>query len=219
MQFRYEAVSAEGATVVGDLEADNKIAAVKKLEYQQLTAIDLKESSVLQRSGRKKKASSQEKLIALHELATLLESGVGIADAIESQSCADYAVDLHSAFLSIGTDLKRGSSFSESLRGSGFLLPEYVFQLVQAGEITGKLGASLRNAVNQMEYDQKLAGEFKAALIYPSILVVSGILAVMLVFVFVVPKFASLVEKNDDLPLLAEIVLKGAFGSTSIVGG
>jgi len=209
MQFRYEAVSAEGATVVGDLEADNKIAAVKKLEYQQLTAIDLKESSALQRSGRKKKASSQEKLIALHELATLLESGVGIADAIESQSCADYAVDLHSAFLSIGTDLKRGSSFSESLRGSGFLLPEYVFQLVQAGEITGKLGASLRNAVNQMEYDQKLAGEFKAALIYPSILVVSGILAVMLVFVFVVPKFASLVEKNDDLPLLAEIVLKG----------
>jgi general secretion pathway protein F len=209
MQYRYEAISIEGATVVGNVDADSQVAVVKKLALQQLTAVEVKETNALNRSDRKKNSSTQERLIALHELATLLESGVGIADAIESQSCANYAVDLHQAFTTIGRELKRGASFSESLRESGLTLPEYVHQLVQAGEVTGKLGASLRNAVNQMEYDQKLAGEFKSALIYPSILVVSGIAAVMLVFVFVVPKFASLVEKNDDLPLLAEIVLKG----------
>jgi len=209
MHFQYEAISADGETVVGDLEANNKVAAVKKLVNQQLTAIAITETNSLIRSRVKKKSSVQERLIALHELATLLESGVGIADAIESQSCADYPVDLHVAFSIISTELKRGASFSESLRETELQLPEYVHQLVQAGEMTGNLGGSLRNAVNQMEYDQKLNGEFKSALIYPSILVVSGIMAVMLVFIFVVPKFASLVEKNDDLPFLAVIVLKG----------
>ena len=218
MLFNYEAISNAGSTVTGNLEAENTIAAVKKLASQQLTVIEVREASETLVSGRKRKASVQENLLALHELATLLESGVGIADAIESQSCAAYPDDLHAAFMTITKTLKRGASFSESLRETTLMLPEYVHQLVQAGELTGNLGGSLRNAVDQMEYDQKLLGEFKSALIYPIVLVVSGVLAVMMVFVFVVPKFASLVEKNDDLPFLAEIVLRGGIWFNEYAG-
>ena len=209
MLFRYEAISSSGATVTGDLEADSEIAAVKKLNAQQLTAIHIDEASQSAHSDRKAKSSNQEKLLALHELATLLESGIGIADTIESQALADYPTDLHEAFTAIAKNLNQGDSFTQAVQKTSLDLPDYVHQLIEAGELTGNLGGSLRLAVDQMEYSQKLTAEFKAALIYPSILVLSGILAVMLVFVFVVPKFASLVERNSDLPFLAEFVLKG----------
>ena len=206
MLFRYEAISSSGSTVTGELETDSELAVVKKLMSRRLTAVEI--SKAHSSTGRhKRKSTAQEKLLALYELATLLESDVSIADAIDSQAAADYAIDLHDAFTAITNSLRRGVSFSEALQKTTLILPEYVYQLVEAGEITGNMGRSLRQAVDQMAYDQKLAGEFKSALIYPSILVVSGIMAVLLVFVVVVPKFASLVEKNNDLPLLAEIVL------------
>ena len=206
MLYRYEAISTSGSTITGDMEADSEVAAVKKLIARQLTAVEINQAQTAAHP-RKRRSSAQERLLALYELATLLESEVGIADAIDSQISADYPADLHAAFSIIGNSLRQGTSFSEALQKTTLDLPEYVYQLVQAGEITGDMGGSLREAVNQMEYSQKLAGEFRSALIYPTILVVTGIIAVLLVFVIVVPKFASLVDKNNDLPLLAEIVL------------
>jgi general secretion pathway protein F len=62
-----------------------------------------------------------------------------------------------------------------------------------------------------MEYEQQLRNEMRNALIYPAVLVLAGVAAVAIMFVFVVPKFASLLEQAKDLPLLAWIVL--AFGT------
>ena len=45
------------------------------------------------------------------------------------------------------------------------------------------------------------------ALIYPAVLVMAGVAAVAIMFIFVVPKFASLLQHAKDLPLLAWLVL------------
>ena len=86
-------------------------------------------------------------------------------------------------------------------------LPDYLYQLVAAGEVSGKLAGALKDSIEQMEYDQKIASEIRNALIYPSILIISGILAVLVMFVFVVPSFAGLLDKSEELPFLAYAVL------------
>ena len=60
-----------------------------------------------------------------------------------------------------------------------------------------------------MQYGPAHGGpRIRSALVYPAILVVSGFAAVLLVFVFVVPQFANLLDDADELPLLAEAVLR-----------
>ncbi len=88
-------------------------------------------------------------------------------------------------------------------------LPVYLSQLVAAGELTGKLGASLHTAVTQMEYEDRMRQEMRNALTYPAILVVSGIAATLLVFIVVVPKFANLLKGNNTahVPLLSKWVI------------
>ena len=76
-----------------------------------------------------------------------------------------------------------------------------------AGELTGNVPVALNDGVAQMEYDLRIRTEMRNALIYPSILVLSGVAAVLLMFLFVVPKFAGLLEKNADMPWLAWAVL------------
>ncbi|MDE2156363.1 MAG: type II secretion system F family protein, partial [Xanthomonadaceae bacterium] len=100
-------------------------------------------------------------------------------------------------------------AFSDALAASGIPLPPYVLQLVKAGEMTGQLGASIAGAVAQMEYEEQMRAELRNALVYPTILIFAGVAAVILMFTFVVPKFASLLKKSDQLPWLAWAVLAG----------
>ena len=59
-----------------------------------------------------------------------------------------------------------------------------------------------------MQYDQRVAAELRSSLLYPAILVVAGFAAVLLVFVFVIPQFSNLLDEGNELPLLAEAVLR-----------
>ena len=108
----------------------------------------------------------------------------------------------------MATALLRGQSFRDALRGAGLEVPSYVHHLVEAGELSGRLAEALRRAVEQMQYDQRVAAELRSALLYPAILVVAGFAAVLLVFVFVIPQFSNLLDEANELPLLAEAVLR-----------
>lgn len=146
--------------------------------------------------------------MAMHELATLLESGVSLADAVLAQSKGSYHPELSLAFQTVANSLMKGENLLSALRATKLDLPEYFLQLVEAGEVSGHLADSLRQGVEQMEYDLRVLNEMRSALIYPSVLVFSGIAAVLLIFVFVVPKFSNLLDDNHDLPFLADVVLR-----------
>src|SRR5690606_21338063 len=121
-------------------------------------------------------------------------------------------------FDAISTGLRRGQSFSDALAATGLPLPGYFMTLVRAGEQAGLLAQSLADGVAQMEYDEQVRGEVRQALTYPAVLVVAGLGAVVLMFTFVVPRFASLLERGADLPWLAWVVLNGGMFARAYIG-
>ena len=208
MEYDYELIDGGGRTVKGQLEADSPADVVRALSRDGHTVVDVSERvpSALPTFQRRLRAS--ELVVAFHELATLLESGVALGDAILAQSRGTYHPALAKAFTGVGRDLMRGLSFLDALRAGDLPLPDYVFQLVEAGELSGRLPQSLREAVDQLEYDQRVATDIKSALVYPSILVASGIAVVLLVFIVVVPEFSNLLEEAENLHFLSEAVLR-----------
>lgn len=206
MIFRYEAVNGAGTLVAGELEAGSTVEVVRALRQRKLLATDVVEVSLDLRPSAGKRASRQDLFVSLHEMVTLLESGVSIGETIESQSLANYPEDLSKSYNLMARGIRKGNSFSDSLRSAGLKLPEYIYYLAEAGELTGNLAQSLREGVEQFEYEQKLAQEFRTALTYPAVLVASGVAAVLLIFTFVVPKFLPMLERADDLPWLSEVV-------------
>ena len=212
MIFRYEAVNSTGTIVGGEIEASSSAEAIRSLNHRNLMTTEVEEVSADLRPSAGKKASKQDLFVSLHEMVTLLESGVSIGETIESQSLANYPDDLSHSYNVMATEIRKGNSFSKALHAAGLKLPEYIYYLAEAGELTGNLAQSLREGVEQYEYEQKLAQEFRTALAYPAVLVGSGFAAVLLIFTFVVPKFLPLLERADDLPLLSAIV----FGAGSL---
>ena len=207
-EYEYEVADRNGQLLKGRLQADSSRDVVRQLSADGQTVIAVTEHRVSSASGFRRRLKAQDLMMGFHELTILLESGVALGDAVLAQSHGSYHPRLNQAFGSISKDLMRGESLLVALQASGLALPEYVYHLVEAGEISGRLPTSLRQAVDQMEYDERTANDFRNALIYPSILVVSGVAAVLLVFVFVVPQFANLLDEGNDLPWLAEMVLR-----------
>lgn len=209
MQVEYKAINNNGAVVSGVIEAETLREANRKLHRQGLkvtSSISKQQKTKLKKGA--KPAKQQDLHLALHQLTVLLKSGVSLGVASQSISDSNGSPFLSYEFGEIARKLRSGSQFSTALQESKLSLPLYIYHLTKAGELTGNLAGSLREGVDQMEYEQKLEGELKNALIYPSILVTSGIGAVLLIFIIVVPKFSSMLDKNTgSIPLLARVVL------------
>ena len=206
-EYDYETVDSGGQSNRGRVEAASRADAVRQLTRDGRTVVAVDEHRAPAAGGFRRGLRAQDVAIAFNELATLLESGVALGDAVTAQSRGTHHPRLQAAFDGMARDLMRGQSYLEVLRGSALPLPEYVFQLVEAGELRGRLAEALRGAVQQMEYDLRVASDIRGALAYPTILIVAGLAAVLVVFTFVVPQFANLLESGDDLPLLASVVL------------
>lgn len=206
-RYQYEAVS-DGQSITGVLQAASEREAARILERRGLAVIDVR-SADQAGAGRRRARRLRETdiILALQELATMLTSGVAIADAVASQAASGHHPRIVAAFAGVSRELQRGQAFSDALSRAGLPVPDYVVQLARAGELTGELGRALTDAGTQLEYEHRIATEIRNALIYPCVLVVAGAAAVALMFVYVVPKFASLLQRAEDLPLLAWLVL------------
>src|SRR5690606_6832700 len=204
--FEYIACTAQGQEVRGSIRASDEAEAVRLLGQQQLTPLDIQAPA--ENSGKRMpRLTMQDKLTALFELAAMLQAGVGSADAVASQAQAAAHPAMRKAFASMSKSLRHGGSFAQALAEVDLKLPVYVDYLVRAGELSGTVGTALQDACDQLEYDLQVRAEAKGALIYPTILVLSGIAAVSMMFMFVVPSFVNLLDQPASLPWLAWAVL------------
>lgn len=210
-RFRYRAFNADGAALEGTLDAATEREVARLLERRGLTVVEV-EAELTQAGATKgrrvTKLRQRDLSLAFHELATLLVAGVGLAEAVAAQVRGARHPLLLTAFESIAVALRQGHAFSDALEASGLPLPRYAVVVVRSGEKSGLLGQALRDVVAQMEFDQSVSQEMRQALTYPAVLVIAGLGAVIMMFTFVVPKFASLLKNDTNLPWLALAVLR-----------
>ncbi len=203
--FRYEAMDGAGKKVSGTLDAVTEAEASRRLATQGLTPYALK---AVRKGGwtgpRRRTASSRELQLVLNEFTTLLEAGVGLVTSLSSMAKSSHHPSLTRAFTEMERSVRRGESFSTALRAAKLPIPEYLHQLVHAGEATGRLAESVRNGVQQFEYDQRVRQEMTGAMIYPIVLVGSGLAAVGIIFMWVVPRFGGLLtQQGNNMPALS----------------
>lgn len=204
--FTYVAIDARGTRHQGVVSAADATAALQRLHERDLNVVSVRPARRARQFQRRKGGESADGIALLvNEIATLLEAGVPLAEAVGT--LADAQGEDH--FLSgILKAIRGGSSFSSALVDSPVKLPEYVLQLVRAGESTGKLAAALRAAATHLEAELQFNQDAKNALLYPLVLIGSGILATLVMFVFVVPRFAAVLDNpKADLPIVSKLVL------------
>ena len=207
VKLHYEAVTKTGELIAGEMKATSEREALRLLSADGLSVLTVGEVEAPREAWFQRSLTRQEVVLAFFELATMLSAGVALAEAVESQSQSEHHPELERFFDHLSNGLRKGESLSSAIDSSALELPVYLVRLIQSGELSGELPACLTRGVAQMEYELDVSSQLKSALIYPAVLVFSGIVAVLMIFVFVVPKFSNLLVESDDLPALAWFVL------------
>jgi general secretion pathway protein F len=210
-RFRYRALDAHGQRVAGDLLADSPQAALAQLQQRRLTVLEVSGDGdrTPAARGRRRRIGAAERVVLLQEFATLLGAGVSIAEAAPSLESAYAGTALGEPMARLRKAVQSGRSVAEAFRAAEIGLPEHAHSLVAAGEAAGRLAQALQSAATQLEYEHGVRQQVRTALVYPSVLVGAGVLAVVVIFVAVVPRFASLLGSGRaEVPALSRWVIE-----------
>ncbi len=233
-RFRYRALDRQGQRLEGDLVANSAQAALRQLQQRNLSVLDLVADAAPgpAAAGSRtrlaaRRISASDRIVLLQEFATLLTAGVPIAEATPSLEAAYANTALGQPLARLRKAVQDGRTVAEAFRIAELGLPEHAHSLIAAGEAAGRLGQSLHAAAAQLEYDHGVAQQVRAALVYPSVLVGAGVAAVMVIFIAVVPRFASLISSGRaEVPALSRWVIETGMyfqshwlGSTLVLAG
>ena len=137
----------------------------------------------------------------LDQLATLLNSGIRLVDAliILKQQVDNWA--LKKLLINIINKVQSGTQLSEALEAHPDIFPKKWTSLVKAGESSGELAKILTDLAADEQEQQKLKSSLKGAMAYPVFVMILSFVLVVYMLLFVVPEISEIYAKmHQKLP-------------------
>src|SRR5690606_2711458 len=125
--------------------------------------------------------------------AALLTAGLPLARALDT-AAGVVGGDVGASLRSVRADIERGDDLATALARHGRTFPPVYVGLVRAGERSGDLDGAFRRLADQLEREDQLRSRIASAMIYPLLLAVVGGVAVVVLLLFVLPRFVELLE-------------------------
>ncbi len=206
--FSYEAVSRRGEITKGAVSAANEAALIRRLASDGLTVVKIAPVAAVKNGGRDRNLKPAERVLVLRQLALMLEAGVSLLEALETVAQGMQAQKGRQQFQAAIAALRRGDSLGHTLEQHVPGFPDYVYAMARVGEASGRIPDVLKEAAEQMAYEDRLRREFSNAMTYPAFLAFAGISAIGFIFTQVVPRFGAMIgEDRSNVPMMSRWVL------------
>jgi len=159
--------------------------------------------------GLRGRGAKKDLLPFLQGLRTLLVAGVPLDRSLEMLSDLFRGKPMGEAAGVVLREVRAGISLAEAMKKApGAPFDRFTVQMVNAGAATGRM----EEALDQVYLFQQRSRDFRAnilgSLLYPAILLATAVLSVVLLLVYVVPRFASVFAASKVLlPLPTRILL------------
>ena len=200
-------------SIVDALNRNDALAQLKGRKYRdiKLTEIIPKKKTKLDVNltwGPFGKVSQEEILIFTKKVATMVRSGLTILDALVLVKSQTKNAVFRDALEAIIDSINQGNSLSTSIRKYPRYFDEVFCNMVEAGEISGKLDIFLDRIVEGQERMQKIRKGIKSALFYPVTLVVVTLVIVYFMLIKVVPTFTEMYKgMGKKLPAPTQMIV------------
>jgi len=142
------------------------------------------------------------------QLATLVDAGLPLLRGLRVLEKQERNANLKGILAELATSIEGGSTFSEALAQHPKVFNRLFVNMVKAGELGGVLEVVLKRLAEFSEKAQKIKGKVKAAMFYPSAVMIVAVGIMILLMTFVVPKFRDVFAgMNIDMPKFTLFVL------------
>ena len=128
------------------------------------------------------------------ELAVLLHAGIPLLEGLITLCEKESSPTVAATLAAVVADLQAGQPLSAALRSQPQAFDELFIAVVESAEKTGQTERALHEHATYLASVEDLRGKLVGASIYPALLVVSGTAVVLFLLIFVMPRFAGLLE-------------------------
>ena len=217
--YWYKAAKARGEVVEGTLQAGGRGEAVAAIHARGWVPIRVEESepqpgpqaarvrrwTLFRRRGR---VSQQDLAVITRELATLLDAGLPLDQALATLTSLAAHPALSELLGRVRARIQQGGSLADALAAQEGAFSGLYVSLVRAGEAGGALQQVLTGLADHLERSKEIRDSLVSAMIYPAVLVVAAGISLFLLLGYVVPQFTELFEGvGEQLPLATRVTI------------
>ncbi|MEI6168175.1 MAG: type II secretion system F family protein [bacterium] len=209
--FAYKAKHGPDKTVDGEVQAENRAAAVARLERMGYSPLSIEELAGHQRgasSTRVRKIKTRDITVFTRQLGGLLRAGVPILRALTTIQQQTENATLRGVVMDISGSVRDGWTFSESLGRYPALFSDLYVNMVRSGESAGMVDEILMRLAEARESDDEIRSRVIAAIAYPALVLSVGVLSVFVILTFFLPRIMHLFEGSTVvLPWPTRVVM------------
>lgn len=209
-KFRYRGSDAAGNSLSGTLEVPDQASARALLADSGVTVSSLEEAP----AGFQFKLPSfnrigiKDLLAFTEQLDTLLDAGLPLDRALHVTLGAIENEKLQAVIQGVFIEVEKGQTLADAFARYPHVFPRLYINMIRAGEEGGILPVVLKRLIEFYQRSVEFRGFLITSSVYPVLLFVFGMVALLVLTIVVIPKFGQIfADMNQKLPTAAAFLI------------
>lgn len=215
-RYHYTAIALDGKKAKGSVTAESSYAARNQLRVRGVRPTSITEIKS-KAEGRQlisifRKSNKRRLIDFTRQMATLLNSGIKLTEALSVLRQQTTDMRFKNALTDIHDRVVTGEAFTDALRDYDDYFDVIYVSMVHVGEVTGSLGQIFSTIADFMGKRQKVESKVVTAMVYPVILIVICLAAVLILTTFVIPTITEqLIKAGQELPWITQQLMNVSY--------
>lgn len=217
--FAYKGRNVRGDLVEGTLDGDDSSIIAGQLINTGITPIEISQfrgvigtapgrPGWIKRQLTEKPITPMDLMLFSRQMYTLLKAGVPIMRALAGLQESTRSPVFSALIQDLRESLDSGRELSAAMRRHPKVFSSFYVSMVQVGEMTGMLDTTFIRLYEYMEFERDMRERIKAAMRYPSFVILAMVIAIVVINLFVIPAFAKVYEGfHAELPTITKMLI------------
>lgn len=212
--FEYQGRSSQGQLAKGQLDAANEEAAASALLAQGITPVSIQPATAsnndidLDALLGNNKVKPVDLIMFCRQMYTITKSGIPLVRGIRGLAAGLKHREFQRVLNDVASRLEGGSALSPAMAKHPKVFSNLFVSMISVGESTGSLDQVFAQLAFYMERDEETRKSIKSAIRYPTFVMIALALAITVVNIWVIPRFAEMFKHfKAELPFVTKILL------------
>lgn len=213
--FRFQGRTTRGEAVDGVLEADTAESLADHLFARGITPTDISPDTpsedIVEQTWRRLgggQPTANDLIMFSRQMYALTKSGLPLLRGMSSLAVSTPNVVLRETLQEVLDNLQSGRDLASSLSQHPNIFSKFYVSIVRVGESTGNLPMAFMRMYEYLSMEKRIRDKLKAAMRYPSTVIGAIAIAMVIITVFVLPKFDPIFSSlGPNVPWATRVLL------------
>jgi type IV pilus assembly protein PilC len=207
--FAYTFRDAMGTVRSGTSEAESAEILRKRLQEQGFTVTEVRQIRAHRPGGGWGRVKLSDLAIFCRQFSTMQDAGVSIVRSLDVLAQQTQSAKLRRIIMDLQAEVEAGQTLSKAMSKYPNVFSNLFIGLIRAGEVGGVLEESLQRLAAFLEADVALRRKVRAAMTYPTIVVIAALAIVIGLVTFILPKFFDVFRDLNikEFPVMTQMLM------------